>query len=154
MTTAIRNLCPQAAITDRRGRDGGDRRDLGIATPALASHPEVSRPGSDFEIDTDANLKVDDGAPSLDWTNVNEVRKPDLPSGSGDDSFGQGAKEDTPVPTVVDGSIQPNKSDLLTFGVYLEETSAGDRFINVFWHRVQEPSGTTNMTSSSTSPRR
>lgn len=113
--------------------------------PALANHPEVSLPGSDFEIDSDANLKVDDPAPSTDWAGVAEVRQPDELSGANDDSFGQGAKEDTAVPTVVDGSIPPNKSDLLNFGVYLEETPAGDRFLHVFWHRVQEPQGTTNM---------
>ncbi len=61
-----------------------------------------------------------------------------------DDSFGQGSKEDTVVPTVVDGSIPPNKSDLKNFGVYLEET-AGDDFLHMFWHRVQDPTGTTNM---------
>ncbi|RZS64184.1 hypothetical protein EV187_2564 [Agromyces ramosus] len=115
-----------------------------VAAPAAASHPEVSLPGSNFEIDTDANLKVDDPAPSIDWASVNEVRKADAPTGSGDDSFGQGSKEDTPVPTVVDGSIPPNKSDLLNFGLYLEEAAAGD-FLHLFWHRVQEPSGTTNM---------
>lgn len=117
---------------------------LAYLTPVAASHPEVSLPGSDFEIDTDANLRVDDPAPSIDWANVTEVRKPDLTSGSGDDSFGQGTKEDTAVPTVVDGSIPPNKSDLLTFGVFLETTDA-NRFLHVYWHRVQEPSGTTNM---------
>ncbi len=119
---------------------------------ALASHPEVSLPGSDFEIDTDANLKLDDPAPSEDWASIpqgtgqdQERRKADLPTGSGDDSFGQGTKEDTAVPTVVDGSIPPNKSDLLTFGGYLETTPTGDRFLNIYWHRVQEPNGTTNM---------
>jgi len=113
---------------------------------AYASHPEASLPGSSFEIDVDANLKVDDPAPpSIDWANVAETRKADQTSGSGDDSFGQGAKEDTAVPTVVSGSIPPNKSDLLNFGVYLETTSSGARFLNLFWHRVQEPSGTTNM---------
>ena len=112
---------------------------------AFASHPEVSLAGSNFEIDTDANLKVDDPAPSIDWASVTETRKKDLASGSGDDSFGQGTKEDTAVPTVVSGSIPPNKSDLLTFGVYLETTASGDNFLNLFWHRVQEPSGTTNM---------
>ena len=40
---------------------------------------------------------------------------------------------------MVDGSIPPNKSDLLNFGVYLE-TNASGRFLNLFWHRVQEPS--------------
>jgi hypothetical protein len=119
---------------------------LVLAPPSSASHPEVSLPGSEFEIDTNANLKVDDPAPpSLDWANVTEQRKADKPTGATDDSFGQGTKEDTPVPTVVDGSIPPNKSDLLNFGVYLERTATGARFLNVFWHRVQEPSGTTNM---------
>jgi len=117
---------------------------LAFLPSALASHPEVSLAGSNFEIDTDANLKVDD-AGSLDWNNVDEERKADLDSGPGDDSFGQGTKEDTAVPTVVDGSIPPNKSDLLNFGVYFEEASGGGRFLHVFWHRVQEPQGTTNM---------
>jgi hypothetical protein len=119
---------------------------------AFASHPEVSLPGSDFEIDTDANLKVDDPAPSIDWASVpqggsaigNEVRQADEPTGQTDDSFGQGTKEDTAVPTVVDGGIPNNKSDLVTFGVTLEENASG-RFMHMYWHRVQEPVGTTNM---------
>jgi len=102
-------------------------------------------PGSNFEIDTSANLKVDGSGVALDWANVSETRKADKASGSGDDSFGQGAKEDDGAPAVVDGSIPPNKSDLLNFGVYLETTGSGARFLNLFWHRVQEPSGTTNM---------
>jgi hypothetical protein len=117
---------------------------LVLGLPAMASHPEVSLAGSDFEIDVDANLKVDDPAPSIDWASVTEDRKADVASGSGDNSFGQGTKEDTPVPTVVSGSIPPQKSDLLNFGVYLE-TNANGRFLNLFWHRVQEPNGTTNM---------
>jgi hypothetical protein len=117
---------------------------VGMQVVAFASHPEVSLAGSNFEIDANANLKVDDAVPSIDWANVNETRKADEPSGAADDSFGQGTKEDTRVPVVVDGSIPPNKSDLLNFGVYLE-TNASGKFLNVFWHRVQEPSGTTNM---------
>src|SRR5215204_4763287 len=112
---------------------------------AQASHPEVSLTGSDFEIDTNANLKRDDASPSIDWASVTETRKADKPTGANDDSFGNGTKEDTPVPSVVDGSIPPNKSDLLKFGAYLETNPAGTRFLNIFWHRVQEPSGTTNM---------
>jgi len=115
-----------------------------VASPALAAHGEVSLPGSNFEIDTDANLKVDDAPPSIDWASVTETRKADLASGQTDDSFGQGTKEDTAVPTVVDGSIPPQKSDLLTFGVYLETTPTA-KFLHMYWHRVQEPSGTTNM---------
>jgi hypothetical protein len=117
---------------------------LASLTPAYANHPEVSLSGSNFEIDTDANLKVDDAAPSIDWANVSGTVKPDAPTGATDDSFGQGTKEDTAVPSIVDGSIPPNKSDLLNFGVYLEEDGSG-RFLHVFWHRVQEPQGTTNM---------
>lgn len=113
-------------------------------TKKQASHPEVSLAGSNFEIDTDANLKVDDASPSIDWTSVSEVRKADLLSGSGDDSLGQGSHEDTACPTVIDGSIPPNKSDLLTFGVYLE-TIDGNKFLHMYWHRVQEPTGSTNM---------
>ena len=46
---------------------------------------------------------------------------------------------------MVNGSIPPNKSDLLNFGVLYLESNANGKFLNVFWHRVQEPSGTTNM---------
>jgi hypothetical protein len=111
---------------------------------AFASHPEVSLTGSNFEIDTDANLKVDDPAPSIDWANINEIRKADTTSGSTDESFGTGTKEDTAVPSVVDGSIPPNKSDLKFFGVYQEGSSSAG-FLNLYWSRVQEPTGTTNM---------
>jgi hypothetical protein len=53
-------------------------------------------------------------------------------------------RTDTAVPSVVDGSIPPNKSDLKFFGVYQEGSTSGG-FLNLFWSRVQEPSGTTNM---------
>src|SRR5437879_1564660 len=85
---------------------------VGVAGFSLASHPVVSLPGSNFEIDTDANLKVDDPSPSIDWANVTESRRTDLPTGTSDDSFGQGTKEDAPIPTVIAGSIPNNKSDL------------------------------------------
>lgn len=106
----------------------------------------IQLPGSNFEIDTSANLKVNttpvNGA--LDWANVTEIRKQDTETGPTDESFGQGSKEDTAVPTVVDGSIPPNKSDLKYFGVYQEGMgSAG--FLNLYWARVQNPTGTTNM---------
>jgi len=118
----------------------------GVTAPfsAFASHPEVSLSGSNFEIDTNANLKVDDPAPSIDWANVAETRRADTASGSTDESFGQGAKEDTAVPSVVDGSIPPNKSDLKFFGLYQEGTTSTG-FLNLFWSRVQDPAGTTNM---------
>src|SRR6266545_3933328 len=111
--------------------------------PAQATHPVSTLSGSSFEIDDDANLKVDD-AGNLDWANVNETRKQDTTSGPTDESFGQGTKEDTAVPSVVDGGIPPNKSDLKFFGVY-QEGSTASGFLHLFWSRVQEPSGTTNM---------
>ena len=112
-----------------------------LLLPTLAS---ADLAASTFEIDADANLLVNT-AGDLDWAAVTEIRRPDLASGSGDDSFGNGSKEDTAVPSVIDGSIPPNKSDLKNFGVYLETTTGGDRFLHLFWHRVQDPSGTTNM---------
>jgi Prealbumin-like fold domain len=124
---------------------------LGLV-PALASHPEVSLPGSDFEIDTDANLKQDDPSPSEDWVTIpqgtttgTEIRKNDVPSGGTDDAFTGGAKEDTEVPTVSNGGIPPGKADLKTFAGYLETNDAGHRFLNLFWTRVQEPAGSTNV---------
>src|SRR5262245_42282044 len=115
-----------------------------VATAGPASAAVISLPGSNFEIDDDANLTVQNPAPSIDWATVSESRKVDKPTGSTDDSFGQGSKEDTPSPSVVDGSIPNNKSDLKTFGVYLESNASG-KFLNVFWNRVQDPTGTTNM---------
>lgn len=116
---------------------------VSLSVPAQAGHT-VSLAGSHFEIDTNANLTVEHASPAIDWASVAESRKADKASGSGDDSFGQGSKEDTPVPSVVSGSIPPNKSDLKNFGVYLEDNANG-RFLHLFWHRVQDPSGTTNM---------
>src|SRR5204862_7310499 len=100
-------------------------------------------------IDTNANRVVDGTAPAVDWltggagTSMRtSVRvSTDQPTGPTDDSFGQGTKEDSAVPNVVNGAIPPNKSDLKNFGVYIE---AG-RYLNLFWTRVQDPSGTTNM---------
>ena len=101
--------------------------------------------GSNFEIDPDANLTVQ-GTGCIDWLNGSTIRgsfKQDKPTGTGDDSFGQGTSEDDANPTIVSGSIPPNKSDLKYFGANTE-TAAG-KFLQLFWTRVQNPSGTTNM---------
>jgi hypothetical protein len=105
----------------------------------------ASLPGSKFEIDNNANLKVDGGTGSLDWANVNESRKADLATGANDDSYAGGAKEDDTCPGTTTGSIPNNKSDLKTFGAYVEPEVGGPGFLNLFWTRVQEPSGTTLM---------
>jgi hypothetical protein len=121
---------------------------VGLGTiPASASHPEASLAGSNFEIDEDANLKVDDPAPpSLDWANVAEIRATDAATGQNDDSYKGGVKEDTVCPDETTGSIPNNKSDLLTFHVYEEAGTGGHPgFLNLAWSRVTDPSGTTLM---------
>jgi hypothetical protein len=118
---------------------------IGVQVAAFASHPEASLPGSNFEIDVNANLKVDDAAPSIDWASVTEARKNDLASGQNDDSYSGGAKEDDTCHGTTTGSIPNNKSDLKTFGAYVEPEANGPGFLNLFWTRVQEPSGTTLM---------
>jgi hypothetical protein len=116
---------------------------VGLGTiPASATHPVASLPGSDFEIDEDANLVVDD-AGNIDWASVDEIRQDDAATGQGDDSYKGGVKEDTVCPDETTGSIPNNKSDLKTFGVYEEEGDPG--FLHLFWTRVQEPTGTTLM---------
>ena len=119
---------------------------LVFAIAAIASHPEASLPGSNFEIDVDANLKVDDPAPSIDWANVAETRATDKVNGTGDNSYAGGVKEDTACPGETTDSIPPNKSDLLSFHVYREAGSGSHPgYLNLAWSRVSEPSGTTLM---------
>ncbi len=120
----------------------------GAATPCANS----VLAGSNFEIDPDANLVVNGQPDCIDWLTdgsgsafrAGVVTKNDKPTGSSDDSFGQGTKEDDPNPTIIDGSIPNNKSDLSTFGLYPEVTATG-KFLALFWTRVQSPQGTTNM---------
>ena len=52
---------------------------------------------------------------SLDWANVDEIRATDVATGTNDDSYKGGVKEDTSCPDETTGSIPNNKSDLLTF---------------------------------------
>ncbi len=116
------------------------------AGSATASHPEASLAGSNFEIDVDANLKVDDAAPSTDWAGVTETRATDKVNGTGDDSYAGGVKEDTVCPGQTTDSIPPNKSDLLSFHVYREPgTGTHPGFLNLAWSRVTDPTGTTLM---------
>jgi hypothetical protein len=115
----------------------------------------ASLPNSNFEIDGQpltgpgANLKVDGTPPpsgsALDWAGVTEERRTDTPSGQNDDSYSGGAKEDDACPATTTGSIPNNKSDLKTFGAFVESEANGPGFLNLFWHRVNDPSGTTLM---------
>jgi hypothetical protein len=90
--------------------------------------------GSTFE-GNDGNLVVNT-AGNTDWANApNRVVGLDQPSGSSDNSFGQGTKEDDPNVTVVQGSIPPNKNDLTRFYVGSEYTS-GSNYLYLAWERA------------------
>jgi len=119
---------------------------IGWQVAAFASHPENSLAGSNFEIDQDANLKVNDQG-NLDWASVTETRATDKVNGTGDDSYAGGEKEDTVCPAAGLDSVPPNKSDLLSFHVYREAATASgpQGYMNLAWSRVSEPNGTTLM---------
>jgi hypothetical protein len=109
---------------------------LALVYPGLANLA-----GSPFDAD-DGNLVLNDEA--QDWANAPNLATAVDILGRDDNSFGQGTKEDTTVPTVVTGSIPPNKSDLLRF--YVANQRVGTKqFLYLAWERVQEPQGTTNM---------
>jgi hypothetical protein len=59
----------------------------------------------------------------------------DLVKSTSDNAFGQGSKEDTPSPTVVFGSIPPNKDDLSRFYVNTEQTATSGNFLYMAWER-------------------
>jgi uncharacterized repeat protein (TIGR01451 family) len=124
-----------------------------VKTIVPLSYVQIPPSGSNADpIQIDGNL-IDDGA-GVDWNNAGLVCATktgcdlDKPTGTGDDSFGQGTKEDTPVPTVVSGSIPNNKSDLLRFYVATRRQAvngANHDILYLAWERVQAPNGTTNM---------
>lgn len=92
--------------------------------------------GSSFE-SADGNLTVGSScsAADEDWTNAPALSTGnDVGVGSADNAYGQGAKEDGPCPTVVYGSIPPNKSDLTRFYVSTEMVGT-DHFLYVAWER-------------------
>lgn len=104
-----------------------------ISTVSAASLPGPL-PGSTFE-GGDGNLTVDTTG-NTDWSNVQGVNIGiDLPSGTTDNSFGQGAKEDLPNPTIVFGSIPPNKNDLTRFYEASEFTN-NSNFLYLAWERA------------------
>jgi hypothetical protein len=74
---------------------------------------------------------------TTDWQNVSGLNAGfDLPSGTGDNSFGQGTKEDNPSVSVVNGSIPPNKSDLSRFYEASETGSNNHNFLYLGWERT------------------
>jgi len=75
---------------------------------------------------------------TTDWETVSGLNKGiDLASGSGDNSFGQGTKEDGPNVSVVSGSIPPNKSDLIRFYEASEFISSNSHnYLYLAWERT------------------
>jgi hypothetical protein len=83
----------------------------------------------------DGNLLVNTSG-NTDWANVANLNPAfDLLSGTGDNSFGQGTKEDDPNVSVVTGSIPPNKSDLTRF-YEASETVGGNTYLYLGWERT------------------
>ncbi|HEY5952366.1 MAG TPA: SpaA isopeptide-forming pilin-related protein [Kofleriaceae bacterium] len=93
---------------------------------------ESALTGTTFE-SGDGNLVPAAGA---DWTTAPALAtKNDRPSGTNDNSFGQGSKEDGANVSVVTGSIPPNKNDLTRFYVSHENVD-GNFFLYLAWERT------------------
>lgn len=125
------------SVSGAVGCTDGPETDDGVKTMPLALG------ASTFET-TDGDL-VTNG--HLDWENAagmpNFTPGYDLPSGSGDDAYGGGSKEDSIDPPLDYGSIPPNKSDLSRFYVYYENAGGID-YLHFAWVR-ENILGTANM---------
>jgi hypothetical protein len=98
--------------------------------------------GSTFE-GNDGNLVVNGGAGAHDWDNAPNLSVgQDVATGQGDNSFGQGTKEDDTNVTVVAGSIPNSKADLARFAV-AGEVIGTDTYMYLAWSR-ENKSGTVN----------
>jgi hypothetical protein len=117
--------------------------------PAGFLVPPPGAAGANSPFENDGNV-VRNNATKEDWetAGINCASTTgcalDKPVGATDNSFGQGTSEDTPVPTVVAGSIPPNKSDLTRFYAKHARVSTTD-FLYLAWERANAPSGSTNM---------
>jgi len=97
--------------------------------------------GSSFE-SNDGNLVVNT-AGNHDWVNAPNLSVGiDKPTGTQDNSFGQGAKEDNINTTVVSGSIPNSKADLARFAL-AGEVIGTDTYMYLAWSRENQ-SGTVN----------
>jgi hypothetical protein len=105
---------------------------IALLTPTAAN---AILTGSTFE-GNDGNM-VHGSPTTTDWDNVAGLNTGiDLPTGKTDNSFGQGTKEDATNPTVVNGSIPPNKNDLTRFYEASEQVSNGNIFLYLAWERL------------------
>jgi hypothetical protein len=121
--------------TRRRWMFIGSGTTLVAAMLLIVAAATANLAGSSFE-SNDGNLIVNGGANATDWANApHRVRGDDLPSGSGDNAFGQGTKEDDPNVSVVTGSIPPQKSDLTRFYV-ASEFASNANYLYLAWERA------------------
>jgi hypothetical protein len=107
-----------------------------LAFAAGASTPPGTQflPGDNFEIDGNKAVST---AGNTDWANApNLVTDPDLAKSTSDNSLGQGSKENTAVPSVVSGSIPPNKSDFSEFQESHRVAANGDTLLYLDWTRT------------------
>src|SRR5437764_1269785 len=73
----------------------------------------------------------------IDPVNLVGAVNPDTPSGSGDNSYVGGSKEDTTCPGVTTGSIPPNTDDLTGFYVATAKgQTSGDTYLYLAWTRA------------------
>ncbi|HEX8095680.1 prealbumin-like fold domain-containing protein, partial [Jatrophihabitans sp.] len=101
----------------------------------IAQTASANLAGSTFE-GNDGNLVVNT-AGNTDWATVSGLNTGvDRPSGSNDNSFGQGTKEDNAAVTVVAGSIPPNKNDLSRFYEASFLGANGHNYLNLAWERL------------------
>jgi hypothetical protein len=90
----------------------------------------------------DGNLVVNTPG-NTDWDNAPNLSVgQDLPTGTSDNSFGQGTKENDTSVNVVTGSIPNSKADLARFAV-AGEVIQGQTFMYIAWSRENQ-SGTVN----------
>src|SRR5665647_318402 len=140
-----------ANIFVRAGRASRTRRGLAFAATAgltvglslLASPSAMATLSPSTFQGNDGNLIVDTGADvtgTTDWANVAGLHTgPDAASGSADNAFGQGTKEDNSNVTVVNGSIPPNKNDLTWFDEASQTFGSGSGasiFAYLGWERL------------------
>jgi hypothetical protein len=121
--------------TRRRWMFIGSGTTLVAAMLLIVAAATANLAGSTFE-GNDGNLVVNT-AGNTDWANVaGRNTGIDKPSGSSDNAFGQGTKEDNANTTVVTGSIPPNKNDLTRFYEASEQGANGHIYLYLGWERL------------------
>ena len=121
---------PPVGLADLAG--GCDFAPVGTTASCLGPLPGSTFAGGDGNLLTSPTTFG-----TTDWQNAPSplAAGVDLASGSSDNSFGQGTKEDDPNVTVVTGSIPPNKSDLIRF-YEAAEFASGSNFLYLAWERT------------------